>query len=263
MSAAFDHLTSDELVPPWADDEAPSPAPIATGESYDFAALAEQLRRAREAWRYTCGACGQKVAMPGLCARCAESKRLAQKEVRDREACARAAMNAMPESYRCPFEDPDFPRRVRDHAAIDAIKLALQDGATRITLSGGAGAGKSTLATAAAMWWAPQGKLSVGYADARELAIARQRTPLGAEPALVKRASEVGLLMLDDLGLDAPEQYGSAVVDVVYERHRHCRLLIVTLACTPGELSERYGSGFARRLLEDDGRSALVEVRRP
>jgi DNA replication protein DnaC len=154
-------------------------------------------------------------------------------------------------------------QRVPDTAATAKAKAAVRNfSIDRLVLFGPAGVGKTSIGTAAVKAVALERRLDGHFVDARSLAVARSRSGLGAEPRLVADAINADCLLLDDLGLDSAQQHGSAVADVVYARHAKRALLIVTLAIAPSDIAARYGDGIARRLLEDDGASVLVEVQR-
>jgi DNA replication protein DnaC len=71
-------------------------------------------------------------------------------------------------------------------------------------------------------------------------------------PRLVDRAIGATLLVLDDLGMDVEvfRTSGSAVREVLYERHAAYKPTIVTTYLTAPDLAKHYGQGLSRRLGE-------------
>lgn len=116
-------------------------------------------------------------------------------------------------------------------------------------LSGPTGAGKSTAAALAMRrilvgGW-PGG---VAWYQARELARAAREWPLGeGESPDITRASRVGLLVLDDLGL---ERSPADLIDVIHDRYESMRPTWVTTGLSLGGLETRYGDAVVRRLTE-------------
>jgi DNA replication protein DnaC len=128
-------------------------------------------------------------------------------------------------------------------------------------LLGGTGVGKTTLGTAVfrsladrvlapgattddeafvgGMYWIP----------AVELARSQRETSLGKPIAKVERAVNATVLMLDDLGQEAPSDKDNLVY-VLTERQRYQRPTIVTCGCETKSLEARYGAHLLRRLTE-------------
>ena len=92
-------------------------------------------------------------------------------------------------------------------------------------------------------------KHSMGFAwvSGFELAGARKRSQLGDESPLVKHASDVGLLVLDDVGCEPPGEETFVVLDA---RYRAQRPTILTSPLEPKNLIGHLGGGAYRRLLE-------------
>jgi DNA replication protein DnaC len=129
-----------------------------------------------------------------------------------------------------------------------------------ITLIGGAGSGKTTLASAIlhlfverALEGAPEFiKLvrSARWIAAPSLARARRTYKLGdGEAPLVEDAIEASLVVLDDLGMERDDGEG-AISDVLYERHAHDAPTVITTNLRYADLCQRYGTGIARRVAE-------------
>lgn len=200
-------------------------------------------------------ACGAKVLRLGVCSDCLTTR------AEQRERLERIAHLGIPKMYDAEFGSPEIATRVCDARALKRAEAAVADRKVeRISFYGAAGTGKTTLACACLVRLALDRNLSGHFVDARRLSVARAEAPLGEQPALVTYAMGSAVVVLDDLGVDDAGQRGSAVADVVRERHAERRLLICTLAVAPGDLAARYGDGFARRLLEDDGSSVVIEV---
>jgi DNA replication protein DnaC len=130
-----------------------------------------------------------------------------------------------------------------------------------LLLLGGTGAGKTTLGTAVFRHLADR-LLEPGATEADEefvrgmvwmpgveLARARRETPLGKPIVKVERALNATVLMLDDLGQEAPCDKDDLVY-VLTERQRHRRKTIVTYGYALDSLGERYGAHLERRLTE-------------
>jgi DNA replication protein DnaC len=75
------------------------------------------------------------------------------------------------------------------------------------------------------------------------------RHRLGSESPTVLDALEAPLLVFDDLGTekDAPN---SALVEVIFHRHAHAKPTWVTTWLSHEQRVNRYGEGFARRLVD-------------
>jgi hypothetical protein len=80
-----------------------------------------------------------------------------------------------------------------------------------------------------------------------ELAGARKRSPLGEESPLVKHATEIPLLILDEVGHEPQSEELMTVID---SRYRANLPTIVTSPLTWQELAQHIGGGAYRRLLE-------------
>ena len=87
-------------------------------------------------------------------------------------------------------------------------------------------------------------------------ASSEHRLGSGGEPELFRRALEAPLLMIDELGPEAP-QHGGEIFDLVDRRYAKGRPTLVTSGLTLDK--ERYGDAFHRRLTES-GRGFLIDV---
>jgi hypothetical protein len=148
-------------------------------------------------------------------------------------------------------------RQTVDPRLVEAVESydPARDGS--LVLCGPTGRGKSSLAVA---WvWrlhdalrarvAAGERLSMDFAwvSGFELAGARKRSLLGDESPLVKHASDVGLLVLDDVGSETPSEETFVVLDA---RYREQRPSILTSPLEPAALLKHLGGGAYRRLLE-------------
>lgn len=130
--------------------------------------------------------------------------------------------------------------------------------APRVVLVGQAGGGKTSLAVAMLRAVIEESKRrsltergSCRFASAYALNKARGQHPLGqGEAPLVADALRADTLVIDDLGSEL-DRFGTAVGEVLYERHNEDRATWVTTWMTPAEASTRYGGGIARRIFED------------
>jgi DNA replication protein DnaC len=116
-------------------------------------------------------------------------------------------------------------------------------------LLGPSGVGKSTTMALALKRACRQPRLfSAVWFYARALAQAQRQYPLGrGDCPEVERATECGLLILDDLGL---ERDPAELVDVVHARYEQGRPTWTSSGLSMPELRERYGEAFVRRLVE-------------
>lgn len=150
-------------------------------------------------------------------------------------------------------------RRVRSPRAIEqALRLAQRATMVSAIFAGGAGAGKSTLASAAAgqrmataLRARPLVVPSIRWVSAIDIGLARQRHRLGSEdePALVADAITADLLVVDDLGAEGARDH-DAVAQVYHGRHDADLPTWTTTGLTSPELAARYGGGLARRIAE-------------
>lgn len=150
-----------------------------------------------------------------------------------------------------------------DRGAWPALRRALEGGPKTVLLTGHAGAGKTTLATAAYRQLLEAGGHRTGLwlPVARLVAAATRESRLGEEPRVLGQARRCSVLLLDDLGAEPRGDLSRATVDdVVSGRHREQRWTIVTSGLSAEQLTERYGAGVTRRLTER-GRSSVVVLR--
>lgn len=193
----------------------------------------------------TCPKCGADLCMNGNCIDCEDRARHAQ---RDRYLAMGDFANEIPPRWQwVRFDAPELAARVRDTRAMDVTRNLAHD--VSVAFTGGAGAGKTTLACCIARTRAMLG-IRVAFATSHDLARARAAAPLGTgEPELVRHAMKAPLLILDDLGQE-PMNQQSAVSDVIYTRHNHLRPSVVTSCLDLDGIAKRYGDGIARRVFE-------------
>ena len=220
-------------------------------------ARAEEERLELERSPHRCaGGCGEHTREEGQrCDPCAARHR----DERERIGHVHGFLHRLPVMYRDnDLDGPELIKRVKDATAIGRARAACTAETWCVTIVGPAGAGKTSLAVAVArpkVYARGRGE----FAAARDLAFARSRAPLGAEPAIVETALGADVLVLDDLDL-APEVHGSAVVDVIHARHRDNLATIITTTLTPAETALRFGDGTARRVFER-GMATVIELK--
>lgn len=92
----------------------------------------------------------------------------------------------------------------------------------------------------------------IRFVTGLDLARARSETSFGHEPALIRRAKNATLLILDEIGFEDDKFDPHAVRDVVYHRYRMGRSspTLVTSGCTVAELAKRYGAAMVERLTD-------------
>jgi DNA replication protein DnaC len=203
-----------------------------------------------ELFRERCPACGAPTMRADECSDCWEKSKI---EARRRTAVSRTIYN-MPPRYRwARFDAKELPERVRVRGAIDKARQAVDDGCDRVLFLGPAGSGKTVSACCCLVRKIFERGTEDGvigdFVDCFALSAARAQSSLGDEPALVTRALSAHVLVLDDLGAEK-DIHGSAVAEVLHERHAHMRHTIVTTGFTLEHLAGRYGDGIARRLAE-------------
>jgi DNA replication protein DnaC len=87
------------------------------------------------------------------------------------------------------------------------------------------------------------------FVDAFSLSVARAQAHLGEEPPILTRTLAASVLVVDDLGAEK-DIHGSAVAEVIHERHANMRVTIITSGFSLQQLGARYGDGIGRRLGE-------------
>ncbi len=223
-------------------------------EAHRAACTAEECRTCERVKCYGCGAV--KTGLGGLCAEC-----------RDREKFERAkerVFASIPKRYRWAIDGnlSTLSARVSLPPARISAALAWATGLgpkpPSLALTGGTGAGKTSLSVALfAAWFARHREERVRFTSAIELGLARSRHPLGHEdPPAVLVALEAPLLILDDLGAEAP-MHADVMRQVLHRRHDEDLPTWITTGLTHAELGRRYDGGLARRVFEEAKQVAL------
>ena len=165
------------------------------------------------------------------------------------------AIYGLPKRYQwASFGDPDLlAQYIGSRAAIDRAGACRH--AASVVFVGASGTGKTSLAVAAlrARYLDQPHHAIARFVSAWQLGIARAVHKLGDdEPPLVELALRWrGVLLIDDLGSPKSDPPMSAIPDVLMARHDAELATWVTTWMTDSELEGRYGSGVARRVLED------------
>jgi DNA replication protein DnaC len=206
------------------------------------------------------------------CTGCLERRRQ-EREAQQHLLPAAEALATIPERYRgARLDAPELRERVPLAVGIEQARaFADMRQANVMLFLGATGRGKTTLATAV-FWSHLERAMAPGATDAdrswarralwvsaRKLAMARRESSLGSEPALVERARNASLLLLDDLGQEAPADQGD-VVAVLSDRQAEGRPTLVTFGFRlndaandvrdPMCMRTRYGAHLERRLTE-------------
>jgi len=149
------------------------------------------------------------------------------------------------------LETPELSTWVRSARAIAATRRALHE--PRVTFVGPAGSGKTTLALAAIRARYVETGERFRIQPSWDLAVARQRFPLGdGDPPPIEDSIRTTMLLLDDLGNERPgPTYTGDLELIVYERHMHNRPTWVTTWCSKDQAIAKYGDGIARRLFSE------------
>ena len=212
-------------------------------------------RRAYETTPHRCrSGCGERVLREAaLCEACDEERRVVQDQ-HDRLVAMR-----IPSRLRwATFGAPELPVRVKYPGAIEQARAAAHAGIDRIVLQGRAGAGKSVLAVCILRQIAREvGRYcSAKFFDGYEIAVARTKSPLGAEAEGVAQAIRAEVLVFDEVGSGKITAH-DATPDVVFRRHAEQRPTIYTTPFSVDEIAEKYGDGICRRIFE---RATVIRV---
>ncbi len=223
-------------------------------EAHRAACTAEECRTCERVKCYRCGTV--KQGLGGLCATC-----------RQTEAFDRAKQRvfaSIPKRFRWAIDCNLTTLSERVTLPADRISAALAWAAgldatpPSLALTGVTGAGKTSLAVALfATWFAKHRDEGVRFVTAIDLGLARARHPLGHDdPPAVIAAIAAPLLILDDLGAEAP-MHSDVIRQVLHDRHNADLPTWVTSGLTHAQLGGRYDGGLARRIFEEAKQVAL------
>lgn len=189
--------------------------------------------------RVPCWACVQRQSRA---AELAEADQLAEAALPRRFAWARV-------------DAPELGGRVRYQGDLKtAVRRIL--GAGNVVFTGPSGSGKTSLAVACLRKRGRDGM----YVSAFKLGVARIQSAAGnGEAKLVERAMSVPWLLIDEVGAE-PNTVNNAVPAVVFERYDQNLPTWFTTGLKSEELAARYGAGFVRRLLEQNGYHVALGV---
>jgi DNA replication protein DnaC len=228
--------------------------PLAVKAHADLAAAEAHEANCKEPFcaqcrRFPCEGCGQAEVSwrRAHCAECETKAHLAE--------FRRLALETIPTRFGwADFANPCLRERVKPAEAVSQGQALI--GRPNIVLVGPAGSGKTSLAIAMlrqAIESVPvtrRRRCTQRFTSAYALNKARSMHPLGeGEAPLVAAAMNSELLVIDDLGAEI-DRHGTAVSEVIYERHNDELPTWVTTGFSPKELADRYGGGIARRVFE-------------
>lgn len=191
------------------------------------------------AWlKCTCGALTSRVP-------CWDCDRAMMARV-DADRARAIAAGSIPSRYAWARSDsPLLGARVKLRDPVDTVVRRVL-GASRVVFSGPSGAGKTSLAAACLR---DRGAAGL-FVSALRLGTARIQTHAGqGEAALVERAMEAPVLLIDELGGEQ-RTTTNAVRDVIFARHDADLTTWVTTGFRGAQLAEMYGDGMLRRLTE-------------
>lgn len=176
-----------------------------------------------------------------------------------RQEVIASAVASIPEKYRwAQLDAHELPERIACPEVMSEVRAALA--AKVVLLVGGTGRGKTSLGTAifrahlerataegagveARAWGA-----KAFWVGAKPLSTNRRETPLGEVPALISGARGASVLLVDDLGQEAPSDKDD-VVAVLENQYDKGFPLIVTCGWGVAGMKERYSPHLIRRLV--------------
>jgi len=170
------------------------------------------------------------------------------RQAEDAEADEVAA-KALPRRFAWARVDaPELRARVRCQGNLETLTRRIL-GAGNVVFTGPSGSGKTSLAVACLRKRGRDGL----YVSAFKLGVARIQNAAGdGEAKLVERAMTIPWLLIDEVGAE-PNTVNNAVAAVVFERYDQNLPTWFTTGLKSDDLSARYGAGFVRRLLEQNG----------
>lgn len=211
------------------------------------ACRAEECRTCERVRCYACGA--TKQGLGGLCAGCAGREKADRAKVR--------VFASVPKRFRWALDAnlSALTARVKLPPARISAALAwaagLGEAPPGLVLTGETGTGKTSLLVAMfATWFARHRNEQARFVAALELGLARSRHALGhGDPAAITAALEAPLLVLDDVGMEAP-MHADVLRQVLLTRHNEDLPTWVTTGLSYAAIAQRYDGGMARRLFE-------------
>ena len=201
-----------------------------------------------------CADCGEVMGdrrerryWPATCQPCA-----ARADLERRAASLARAAESVPAYFRWAL-GPGARARATVHVSpaieVGRAELAVTTGgATVVLVTGGTGAGKTSLGCyllGVLLGLAPRAGSS-RYMMARQIARADRESRLGAEPPILAAARSAAVLVIDELGGE-PSGW-DAIRDVIIDRHAAELPTILGSWRGPAGVAERYGDGVARRV---------------
>ncbi len=160
------------------------------------------------------------------------------------------ALATVPPAYADAHLDAPWLRQLVGPAALERARDAMS--ALRVAIVGTRSRiGKTSLAVAMFRAAVREPRFAgARYVSAYALAKARSGARLGdGEASLIELALAAPLLVVDEVGGE-DARYGSAVAEVIYERHAWHRATWITTAATSQALAQRYGEGIDRRIVD-------------
>lgn len=199
-----------------------------------------------------CCRCGREKVVLGSHVQCGECNR-EDEERGKREARVQLALSLIPEGYAWATFDAQLPAGPE---LVSRARVALATGLGSAAFVGAPGEGKTSLAIAMLrVWVQTTGKVG-RFEHGHRLIQARAHHRLGrGEADIIEKAIKAPLLLVDDLD-DGPLAAGSALKDVMQERHAHARPTWVTtalghdLTTAQERVAQAFGDGPARRIFE-------------
>lgn len=215
--------------------------------------------------------CGAEVSREGKSCPACETKRLEA----DRAEQVRRAWGTVPQTLRwASLADPKLAAWCRDAAAVARVQQIAGelDVHRTVTLTGEAGAGKTTLACALLREWIRRGARKgaspadmaiarkARFAVATDLVHDRAVSRLGEHVPSIDLARQASVLVLDEVGR-GKDAHG-VIFGLLHERHREGRPTIITTpALTLGELAAATQDGGLARRVFSDATVVHVEVK--
>ena len=119
-----------------------------------------------------------------------------------------------------------------------------------IILMGGAGTGKTHLASAIANYLMHESLVPVKFGTFANL-LDKMKLAFHTDKDVVKQLSEVSMLIIDDLGKEKYTEWAQQVLfQVIDNRYNNELPIIITTNLKPEELRERFGEPIVSRLME-------------